>query len=119
MEMETLEVWFVLATLFMLAVPVAAVALSRGSLSRKGYTNRFAAALPLSIVAMAVPNQYVAGLLLLLVLQVLIVRWTAMRLNALQSFRWYALMWFLWPPVGLALSIVLTEKRHRNDPVLF
>ena len=121
MGMETYGILFVLAAL---AAPVIAVALSRGRLGRKGYTYRFAAAFLLLIAAAAFAAESAAligaaaALLAMLVLNVLIVRWTAMRLNDLQSFRWYALMWYFWP-VGLVLAIVLTEKRHRADTVLF
>jgi len=119
MEVAGYEIWF-LAELAMLAAPAVAVALSRGRLGRKAYTNRFAAAFLLSIVATDLASEFVALWLLLplLALHLLIVRWTAMRLNDLQSDRWYALLWYIWP-LGLVLSVVLTEKRHRKDPVLF
>lgn len=122
MEMELPLIWFWVVELVALVAPAVTVALSRGTLGRKGYTIRFTAAFLLSIVATAFAYEFLVLLLVsplpLLALHILIVRWTSMRLNDLQSDRWYALLWYI-PPVGLVLAILLTVKRHRKDPVLF
>jgi len=119
-----MEIWLVLGLLVMGVTPIVAVALSTGSLDRKGYSVRFIPTLLLfgivelwfNVAYEVLPQLLLA--LLYLALQFLIVRWTAMRLNDLQSWRWYALTWYVWP-FGLVLRVVLTVKRHRKDVVLF
>ena len=124
MALEGIEIWFALVVLAALVTPVVAVALSRGSLDQKGYMIRFVPAVVLFLIVnlrVAVEYEMLLSLLLFslaLVLQFLVVRWTAMRLNDLESWRWYALAWYILP-YGLILAIVISAKRHSKDFVLF
>lgn len=115
-----LEIGYLLGVLVELGAPVAVVGLTRGSLGRKEYAARFIVAFLLLIVAIAAVYEFLALWLLLplLVLHLLIVRWTAMRLNDLRSDRWYALLWYI-VPAGFVLAILLTEMRHRKEATLF
>jgi len=122
MEMDLPLIGFWVAELLALVAPAVTVALSRGTLGTREYTVRFTVVFLLLLVATAFAYQFLVLLLLLplpiLVLHILIVRWTALRLNDLRSDRWYALLWYF-PPAGLVLSIMLTVKRHRKEPILF
>lgn len=120
---DLLETGYLLGVLGVLVgsvAPVAVVGLTRGILGRKEYTARFIAAFLLLTVAMTALYEFQAlwSLLPMLVLHLLIVRWTAMRLNDLRSDRWYALLWYI-APAGFVLAILLTEMRHRKEVILF
>ena len=114
--MGTISIWDWLFTLALLLIPVVLIGYARGRLSRAGFTLRFASAFIALPLAGAIAEDAPLAAFLVIVLILLIYRWTALRLNDVGWNRWLALLWYLWP-AGLVMALVLCFKRTANEEI--
>jgi len=121
--MGAFSIWHWLVVLLVLLVllipPVVVVGYARSKLPRSGFTLRLIGSILVLAVAGAfmedAPPAAIAVIAIpAIVANLLIYRWTALRLNDVGWNRWLALLWFL-SPAGLILSLVLCFKRSATE----
>ena len=109
--LESFSIGEGLAVLLVAAGLFVAIKFSRGSLSRAGFAVRLPIVLVASIIALGAAEAWFPPLVVLfLVLNFLLFRWTAMRLNDVGWSRWWALLWLL-PVAGTVMAVALCFKR--------
>lgn len=114
--MDIASAWEWLSILLLIALVVAVIGLARKTLDRKGFALRLGAAVVVVIIVSFFADEAdPVTMLPITVVQLLLFRWTAMRLVGVGMSRWWALFWLQLLPAGLALSLMLAIKGDDTD----